>query len=86
MGRAGSWGSHLADIVGRDQPAAPEPTQHPHAHLLNDGGEGVRRQCRRGPEADSFGDIGSLFERLEQAREADVRIDQQRTSGPRGAW
>jgi len=33
-----------------------------------------------------FGDIGSLFERLEQAREADVRIDQQRTSGPRGAW
>ena len=56
---------HLADIVRLDQPAAGEPPQHPHAHLLGDGGEGVWRQCRRGPAADTFGDIGGLVERLE---------------------
>jgi len=61
----GSWGSHFTDIVRLDQPAAGEPAQHPHAYLLGDDGEAVRRQCLRGSEADSFRDIVGLFERLE---------------------
>jgi hypothetical protein len=70
---------HLADIFGLDQPAAREPTQHPHAHLLGDRGEGVRRQCCRGPEADSFGVIGGLVERLEHP------VDDATTTNPPGA-
>ena len=44
-------GQHFADIVRLDQPAAGEPPQHPHAYLLGDGGEGLRRQLSGGEKA-----------------------------------
>lgn len=57
-------GQHLADIVRLDQPATARPAHKPHAHLLSDscegvrlmptradGGDGIRRLCRRGPES-----------------------------------
>ncbi len=45
---------HLADVITVDQAAAGEPPRHPHAHRLEDRCDGVRRQCRRGPEANGF--------------------------------
>ena len=42
---------HVAGGVGVEQPAAGEPTQHPPAHLLGNGGNLLRCQCLGGMES-----------------------------------
>ncbi|WP_295540644.1 hypothetical protein [uncultured Thiohalocapsa sp.] len=48
---AAPLGEHLADVIALDQPAVGKPAQHPHAHLLGDGGEGLRCQVSGGAKA-----------------------------------
>ncbi len=58
-------GEHLADVIRLDQPAAGKPTQHPHAHLLGDGGDGLRCQLSGGAKAHGLRDITGILDRLE---------------------
>jgi hypothetical protein len=57
---------HLADILRLDQAAAGEPAQHPYAHLLGDGGDGLRRQYSVGPKAHGLR-VSGLLGRLKDA-------------------
>jgi hypothetical protein len=59
-----SW-QHLADIVALDRPAAGKPTQHPHAYLLGDGGDGLRCHVSGGPKAHGLRDIIGILDRFE---------------------
>jgi hypothetical protein len=56
---------HLADMVRLDQPAAGEPAQHPHAHLLGNDGEGLRCQLSGGAKAHGLRDSTGILDRLE---------------------
>ena len=56
---------HLTGIPRLDQPAASEPAQHPHAHLLGDGGDGLWRQFSGGAKAHGLRNITGILGRLE---------------------
>jgi len=58
-------GQHFADIVRLDQPAAGEPPQHPHAHLLGNDGDGLRRQLSGGEKAHGLRKFAGILDRLE---------------------
>jgi len=59
-------GQHFADIVRLDQPAAGEPPQHPHAHLLGDDGDGLRCQLSGGEKAHGLRKFAGILDRLEK--------------------
>ena len=75
----GSKGSHFADIVRFDQPAAGEPAQHPHAYLLGDGGDGLWCQFSGGAKAHGFRGIIGIRDRLEDS------VDDAAVTNPLGA-
>jgi len=58
-------GQHFADIVRLDPPAAGEPAQHPYAHLLGYGGDGLRCQLSGGAKTDGLRNITGILNRLE---------------------
>ena len=71
---------HVADIVGLGQPAARELTQHPHAHLLDDAGDGLWCQFSGGAKADGLRNITGILDGLEDpvddaAVEMDVPVE-----------
>ena len=55
-------GEHFAHVITLDQPAAGRPPQHPHAHLLGEGGEGLRCQLGGGAKAHGLRDINGLLD------------------------
>lgn len=59
-----SQASSLRTLSRLISPLRGEPAQHPHAPLLGDGGDGLWRHCRRGPEAHGFGETGGIVDRL----------------------
>jgi hypothetical protein len=58
-------GEHLADNVRLDHPAAAKPAQHPHAHLLGYGGDGLGCQFSGGAKTHGLRVIIGLIGRLE---------------------